>query len=345
MMNKRRIAALSSVTALIAAAATYTAVSVGAAAAEDGYSTDPSNPTLVSSVPDGFAPYGEPVVTTEHGVTTTRQVYSRTIAGSSGVFTEWRPDGFSAWSAESTAPADPDGQSGEDDPLNLSMVGTPMETRTVIDQEATEGQWTDWADSGSPVKSEENTCPGEDTDTVRWLYVGTTAPEVVVHAQHYSWTGGPIDEGDVPPIPPVGSWQANTTQEPHAHGHGDHVTWLDGVGHGLHYTGEPGNANWFYFQEEVTDVDHLWQKQVREWVPGTPEVTHDEFRWPLLTRTYTPGTEDVTEYVYTVVVTGSTGSDAPNPPAEGPAVETEPPAPPADKPVRSVVPTTIDAGL
>jgi hypothetical protein len=340
-MMKKRIAAVSSVGALVAVAlATYTAGSVSAAA--EGYSIDPSNPTLVSSVPDGFSPYGDPVVTTDDGVTTTKQVYSRTIEGSSGVFTEWQPDGFSAWSSDSTPPVDPDGQSGEDNPLNLQAVGSPMETRTVTDDEATEGHWTDWADAGPQVKTDESTCPGEETDTVRWLYVGTTAPEVVVHAQHYSWTGGPIDDGEVPPIPPAGSWQKNTTQEPHANGNGgDNVTWLDGVGRGLHYTGEPGNANWFYFQEEVTNVDHLWQKQVREWVPGTPAVTHDEFRWPLLTRTYTPGTEDVTEYVYTVVVTGSTGSDTPNPPAEDPAVESEAPKPP----VRPVVPTTVDAGL
>jgi hypothetical protein len=65
--------------------------------------------------------------------------------------------------------------------------------------------------------------------------------------QHYSWTGEPLDGNDVPPVPPAGSWQANTQNEPHLNN--PNVTWLDEVGTGLHYTGEPGRANWFYYEE------------------------------------------------------------------------------------------------
>ena len=60
--------------------------------------------------------------------------------------------------------------------------------------------------------------------------------------QHYSWTGGPLDEGQIPPRAPGENWQANTFKEPH----GDEATWTNGQP-GLHYTGEPGKANWFDF--------------------------------------------------------------------------------------------------
>jgi hypothetical protein len=58
--------------------------------------------------------------------------------------------------------------------------------------------------------------------------------------RHYSWVGGPLEEGQIPPRAPGEGWQANTTQEPH----GDRATWVDGKP-GLHFTGEPGRANWF----------------------------------------------------------------------------------------------------
>ena len=52
-------------------------------------------------------------------------------------------------------------------------------------------------------------------------------------AQHFSLTGG-------------GTWQANTSQEPHG---SENVTWLGTVGEGLHYTsaGSSGNFDWFFF--------------------------------------------------------------------------------------------------
>lgn len=136
----------------------------------------------------------------------------------------------------------------------------------------TQDSFTDWVDEGDPIRTEENTAPGADTDLVRYVFLGQTDPEVVTPAtegQHYSWTGGDIPEGQVPPVPPAGSWQANTSQEPHTNN--PTVTWLGAVGSGLHFTGTPGNANWFYFApgtDAVTDIDYLWQKQVRTFVPG-----------------------------------------------------------------------------
>lgn len=62
--------------------------------------------------------------------------------------------------------------------------------------------------------------------------------------QHYSWTGGPLDPGEVPPRAPGEGWQANAKQEPHSDSGNKPATWVTGPP-GLHYTGEPGNANWF----------------------------------------------------------------------------------------------------
>ena len=77
---------------------------------------------------------------------------------------------------------------------------------------------------------------------------------VPVAAQHYSYTGGPIE--GVPAPPPAEGWQANTTQEPPGHYQTaykpDGSAYVEGDS-GLHYTshGSSGLADWFYFQPEV----------------------------------------------------------------------------------------------
>jgi len=162
---------------------------------------------------------------------------------------------------------------------------TQVDERTVTDSEATDDSYTEWVNSGDVVTTEENTPPGEDTDTVRWNFVGETEEEVVTEGQHYSYTGGPI-EGEPSTLPPSDDWQANTAQEPHTAGGGVPASNPDGSPYvegdsGLHYTsaGSSGLADWFYFQPEVTDTDFLWQKQVREFVPGRDAVTHQEFKF------------------------------------------------------------------
>jgi hypothetical protein len=164
-----------------------------------------------------------------------------------------------------------------------------VDERVVTDKDATEGSWSEWENEGEPVVTEENEAPGEDTDTMRWILLGETEVEVVTEAQHYSYTGGPI-EGQPTDTPPSDNWQANTTQEPHTAGGGTPASNPDGSPYvegdsGLHYTsaGSSGLADWFYFQPEVTDVDYIWQKQVREFTPGTDAETHKEFKFELTT--------------------------------------------------------------
>jgi len=202
-----------------------------------------------------------------------------------------------------------------------------VDQRTVTDKDATEGSYTEWENQGEPVVTEENNAPGENTDTVRWFLLGETDPEVVTEAQHYSYKGGPIEGTPAPPSEDPDAWQANTTQEPHYQGGAtpaqqpDDDPYTDGES-GLHYTshGSEGLADWFFFQAEVTDVDYIWQKQVREWVPGNDAETHKEYKFELTTCEPTDDNEG-------------------NPPPK------ENPGPPAASPPAAELPATGPAGL
>lgn len=63
---------------MVVALGTAGLMNIGSASATDGYSHDPDHPSLVTSVPEGFSPYGNAVVVTDDCITTTTQVYSRT---------------------------------------------------------------------------------------------------------------------------------------------------------------------------------------------------------------------------------------------------------------------------
>lgn len=125
--------------------------------------------------------------------------------------------------------------------------------------------------------------PGEgwvkiDTRTVvdKAAYDDPPTKVVDVAAKHYSLKGnsglGTYDT-PAPPGPGVSYWQDNTSQEPHG---SDGVTWLSGVGSGLHYTsaGSSGKREWFYFQPEVSHM-----------VPGAHHdaVTHEEYKYKKVT--------------------------------------------------------------
>ena len=152
-----------------------------------------------------------------------------------------------------------------------------------VPSDGTPASFTDWEPSGDQITTEEDEPPAADTDTVRYIHVGETDPEVTLDpttAQHYSWTGGNLETSNPPQeVPPSDNWQANTTQEPHDNGQGNPATWLDEVGSGLHYTAASDkHASWFYFYPgDVTeDTDHLWQQEVRDSVPAVEPVECDE---------------------------------------------------------------------
>lgn len=160
-------------------------------------------------------------------------------------------------------------------------------TETVVVSEAvpaTPDSWTAWAGAGDEVRTEEKQAPGEDTDTVRYVYVGETEVEVVEEAVEEAWANfAPNNQQGTfigPPVAPTqnddGTWNTDTDERGTWNMHktlpGGHEDEPDGV----YAQGDPSKGgNWFYkrsAKDAVTDVDHLWQKQTRELVPGTPEV-------------------------------------------------------------------------
>jgi hypothetical protein len=158
--------------------------------------------------------------------------------GTDPVFSQWTFDHFTEWQVSDVAPADPDGQAGEDNPLNLSTIGD-REERVVTDQEATE-------------------------DT-----------EVFDHWQRYSLTGGSWPEGPVPAFPDPGDpfrWQANVAGDPHdrgvegaysvSHGQSGNTDWfyLEAVNRTV-----PG-------QDAVTHVEYRWAVLTRTFTPGEDPV-------------------------------------------------------------------------
>jgi len=69
--------------------------------------------------------------------------------GTPAVFSGWASGGSTPWQHDQTPPADPDGRGGEDNPLNLAMIGSPPETQKHVTQEfepptpATDDEWID----------------------------------------------------------------------------------------------------------------------------------------------------------------------------------------------------------
>jgi hypothetical protein len=171
----------------------------------------------------------------------------------------------------------------------IAMSATRADaTRPAVPQPCVETQdhYTDWADDGEAVLTHENTPPGADTDTTRWLPAGsskhvtkeaTEDTEVLDHVQRYSLTGGSFPEGGVvPAFPDPGSpfsWQPNVQGDPH------------GVGAPGAYSrsnGASGNTDWFYLE------------YVYETVPGEAEESHTDYLWQPQSRTFVEG-EDCPE--------------------------------------------------
>ncbi|HXH80002.1 hypothetical protein [Nocardioides sp.] len=67
-------------------------------------------------------------------------------------FSPWVADGFSPWSTNPAAPADPDGQTGDTNPSNLRMVGSPREQQTVVDSAAIPGYTEYYVTGGTPSR-------------------------------------------------------------------------------------------------------------------------------------------------------------------------------------------------
>jgi hypothetical protein len=177
----------------------------------------------------------------------------------SASFSDWSDSGaFTDWQTSNSS-SDPDGQSGDDNPLNLQRAGA-IDQRSVTDQEASNETVVD-----SPA----------------------------VAGQHYSLKGNSgIGADEVPPTPADNPdiWQANTAEEPA--GHYNSTQQADGSSYvagesGLHYAshGSDGLRDWFFYQAPQDEVTHVVHHDA---------VTHDEYRWAIESRTYTPAKDAVT---------------------------------------------------
>jgi hypothetical protein len=85
-----------------------------------------------------------------------------------------------------------------------------------------------------------------------YVVVGTRVIEIEPAGwQHYSWTGGPLDESSPAPAFPgaAGDWQKNTKSDPHKIGHA-----------GAYFSSEQGKGNWFYLEaiDAVTATQHTY---------------------------------------------------------------------------------------
>lgn len=124
------------------------------------------------------------------------------------VFGPWTADGFTEWSTNPAAPADPDGESGEDNPLNLRRVGAPSESKTVVDVEAVPGYTEYYVLGGNPSQNEADASwlLAEQAPGGNWVQFDERTvtdsegtPEVVTY---YAWSDGKVCEDTPPPNNP-----------------------------------------------------------------------------------------------------------------------------------------------
>ena len=95
------------------------------------------------------------------------RIAERKVVDSAAVpasFGPWTFDAWTAWSDTSAAPADPDGQDGETNPLNLRRVGTPMQQQTVQTAAGYTHQYV-WSDGKACAPTTSTTTPAPPTTT------------------------------------------------------------------------------------------------------------------------------------------------------------------------------------
>lgn len=105
--------------------------------------------------------------------------------GTQASFSDWSFDHFTDWQTSDVAPADPDGQSGDDNPLNLSMVGDRDE-KTVVDSPAVAAQH--YALKGSSGIGKDDTPPTPAQDPSIWQ--ANTKKEPHLNNKNITWVDG-----------------------------------------------------------------------------------------------------------------------------------------------------------
>lgn len=157
--------------------------------------------------------------------------------------------------------------------FTLSAQATEPDGVNCVPKPGSSDSFGPWTNEGDPVRTEENIKPTVQVPAIeQFIPAGTVEEQVQTgtttefdHWQRYSWTGGPLD-GAPTVVPPHEDWQPNVAGDPH------------GVGVAGPYdrsNEHSGRADWFYLEAVTktvpvfeTDIDYLWQKQVRQVIDG-----------------------------------------------------------------------------
>jgi len=202
--------------------------------------------------------------------------------GTSPVFGKWASTSFTTPQTHPGQPADPDGQTGEDNLANVKQIGERHELQIPATKhvsgwlrDAPEGN--DWVQlpGTDGEKSVQDTEAYDQIvmDKEAWT---ETVEQDAAHWQRYSWTGGPVEEGVTPSFPSA-DWQPNVKGDPHDVGH---------AGAYFRSHGGAGNGDWFYLAW-VGAVTRTIEHPATSHVVHHPAVAHQEFRYERVVAAHT----------------------------------------------------------
>lgn len=236
--------------------------------------------------------------------------------GTPAVFGDWARASFTEWQPTDARPADPDGQSGPSNPLNLMQIGEREET---VPGTTSVVEITDWR-RDLPAGA------GWSVNETRVVTDKLAYDEPVSQAvdQWYHWNGG--NQATAPAPPPAAGWGTDNGN------HNGLMNKSDYAPNKVFDASKLGakEASWFFHglhdavikhHDAVTHAEYRYERQV--------ETQGDVlYRWSVEHRTYTKGTDPVT-------------CDEEQPPAEGGGEE--PGTPPTDTPDENTpsVPTEV----
>jgi hypothetical protein len=256
--------------------------------------------------------------------------------GTDPVIGAWTLSSFTDWQTDPNPPADPDGQDGEDNPLNTVRVGERYD-KVVVDTEA-------WTETVVDAEAWTETV----VDAEAWTETIPAVPGFWTNFEpndkHGTFIGPPTW-----PTDPEGSWsepKTNGGPDPEASG-----VYQNGHGYGSWFYRSQGTPERVIEHPAVTHtVDHPAVTHTVDHPAVThtvdhPAVTHTvehpagshiEYCWSIDTRTVTPGTPPVDN------------PPSVNPPTVSPAADVPPSVSTPRKagtPAAPAVPVSIDAGL
>ena len=219
-------------------------------------------------------------------------------------FGDWTNSGdYTDWQSTDTAP-DPDGQSGDNNPLNLKQAGA-IDQKSVDDAD---GYTLYYTGSGDGSQDEADAAWIPDSSLSGWTQFDSKTvtdseasdEQVVDSYTNWEWHPGndPVEIGNLGPAFPDtdhdGGWwgsnEGNHTGHPQP---GDPQ--VNELGNYFRSNNSNGIGDWFHWEavyktvhtDAVTHTEYRYSKDV-------PSGSHSEYRWAIQTRTYTPAKDAVT---------------------------------------------------